>query len=407
MKSLDYFWLTKLRIDNFKNFDNFSMSFTPLTVVVGNNSVGKSSLLQAIAFLKYACTASVEEYMKDRAVTVEDLTSKGLTKVKKIMSFEASFETEKQSIIWDITFLTDKTNNRIALRSENISYTVKGSEEKQIVLDFKNGKGKRYRYSEVSGRYPDPEPIFSGVSPSSLLKYFDEKAGEKFYPEMCMIKHFFENTEPLDLLAPKNMRKTVRGKERILGVSGEKLPALIQQLSSDEKNKLVSILEQVLPNLKEIDSVTGRAGWTHLETREDFQNRQIKVPASGISDGTLRLMALFSLTFLNKSQGMILLDEVEDGINVANIQLFVEYLRKYIDERKEQVVVTTHSSVVMDYVDPSEIRYFYRDENGFTRCQNFKELPGAKKQLDFLYPGEIILNTSEKELLANSKQDKE
>lgn len=144
-----------------------------------------------------------------------------------------------------------------------------------------------------------------------------------------------------------------------------------------------------------------------METREDFQNRQIKVPASGISDGTLRLMALFSLTFLNKSQGMILLDEVEDGINVANIQLFVEYLRKYIEERKEQVVVTTHSSVVMDYVDPSEIRYFYRDENGFTRCQNFKELPGAKKQLDFLYPGEIILNTSEKELLANSKQDKE
>ena len=59
--------------------------------------------------------------MKDRAVTVEDLTSKGLTKVKKIMSFEASFETEKQSIVWNITFLTDKTNNRIALRSENIS----------------------------------------------------------------------------------------------------------------------------------------------------------------------------------------------------------------------------------------------------------------------------------------------
>ena len=67
MKSLDYFWLTKLRIDNFKNFDNFSMSFTPLTVVVGNNSVGKSSLLQAIAFLKYACTASVEESLKKEA----------------------------------------------------------------------------------------------------------------------------------------------------------------------------------------------------------------------------------------------------------------------------------------------------------------------------------------------------
>ena len=138
-----------------------------------------------------------------------------------------------------------------------------------------------------------------------------------------------------------------------------------------------------------------------------FQNRQIKVPASGISDGTLRLMALFSLSFLNKSHGMILLDEVEDGINVANIQLFVEYLHKYIKQQEEQVVVTTHSSVVMDYVEPSEIRYFYRDEKGFTRCKNFMDIPNAKKQLDFLYPGEIILNSSEEELLADSKQDKE
>ena len=406
-KSLAYCRLLDLRIDNFKNFDDFSMEFSPLTVIVGNNSVGKSSLLQAIAFLKYACTASVEEYLKDRAVKVEDLTSKGLTKVKKIMSFAVSFETVNKSIFWEITFLTDKTNNRIVLRSETVSYLEKGSEVKQTVLDFKNGKGIRNRRAEEVGKPMESESIFSGVFQSSLLKFIDERSEEKLYPEMCLIKRFFENTEPLDLLTPRNMRKTVRGKERVLGISGEKLPALIQQLTGNEKKKLVASLEKVLPNLKEIDSVTGRAGWTHLETREDFQNRQIKVPASGISDGTLRLMALFSLSFLNKSHGMILLDEVEDGINVANIQLFVEYLHKYIEQQEEQVVVTTHSSVVMDYVEPSEIRYFYRDEKGFTRCKNFMDIPNAKKQLDFLYPGEIILNSSEEELLADSNHDKE
>lgn len=399
IKSSGYCRLVKLEIDNFKNFDGFSMEFTPLTVIIGNNSVGKSSLLQAIAFLKYACVASVEEYLRDRSVKVEDLASKGLTKVKKIMTFTAHFETPKDYICWEITFLTDKTNNRIALRSEIVTCNEKASGSMVTVLDYKNGKGNRYKKQGTELR---AESIPSGAYPSSLLKYIDDKNGDRFYPEMMQIKRFFENTEPLDLLTPRNMRKTVRGKERVLGVSGEKLPALIQQLSVSEKKALLTKLEKVLPNLKEIDSVTGRAGWTHLETREDFKDRQIKVPASGISDGTLRLMALFSLDFLNKSHGMILLDEVEDGINVANIQLFIQSVHEFIQQKQEQVVLTTHSSVVMDYVEPDEIRYFYRDESGFTCCKNFKDLPKVKEQLDFLYPGEIVLNTPAKELLGDN-----
>ena len=402
MKSLDYCRLVKLEIDNFKNFDGFSMEFTPLTVIIGNNSVGKSSLLQAIAFLKYACVASVEEYLKDRSVKVEDLASKGLTKVKKIMTFKALFETQNNYICWFITFLTDKTNNRIVLRSENITCNDKTSDSSFTVLDYKNGKGNRFRTTD-SGLVE--EIIASGAYPASQLKYLNDKNGDKFYPEMMQVKRFFENTEPLDLLTPRNMRKTVRGKDRVLGVSGEKLPALIQQLSLSEKKALLTKLEKVLPNLKEIDSVTGRAGWTHLETREEFENRQIKVSASGISDGTLRLMALFSLDFLNKSHGMILLDEVEDGINVANIQLFIQSVHKFIQQKQEQVVLTTHSSVVMDYVGAEEIRYFYRNESGFTRCKNFQDLPKVKEQLDFLYPGEIVLNTPAEELLADDHQD--
>ncbi len=78
------FGMTKITIDNFKNFNGFSMHMTPLTAVVGNNAVGKSSLLQAVVFLKYATTATVEDYMRDRNVTVDDLASKGLTKIKKL-----------------------------------------------------------------------------------------------------------------------------------------------------------------------------------------------------------------------------------------------------------------------------------------------------------------------------------
>ena len=154
-----------------------------------------------------------------------------------------------------------------------------------------------------------------------------------------------------------------------------------------------------MPNLTRVDYIMGRAGWTHLETMEDYGTRRLKVPTSGISDGTLRLMALFSLSFLQKQNGMTLLDEVEDGINSANVESFLKFLKQYIEDNRQQVLLTTHSTVVLDYVEPECIRYLYRDENGFTRCKEFLELEDVKSQLNFLYPGEILLNTSPEDLL--------
>ncbi|WP_290656180.1 AAA family ATPase [Anaerovibrio sp.] len=387
------FQIRRLEVDNFKGFKDFTIDLSPFTVVIGDNAVGKSSLLQVIAFLKYACTASVEEYMKDRGVTVDDIATKGLPKISRIMSFEIEFTYSDISVItWSISFLLDKANNRITLRTENVTET-RG--EKQIVwLDYNQKKGFRLR-KDTSER----ELITSGMYPSSLLKFVDERSGGAEYPVLVEIKNFFSESELLDLLAPQHMRKTVRGKERTLGVSGEKLPSLIQQIHPVEKKKLLQNIQAALPNMSEIRSVAGRAGWTHLETEECYRDRRINIQASGISDGTLRLMAFFSLEFLKKHGGITLLDEVEDGINVANIQNCLDYLRYYCDTNQQQILLTTHSTVVLDYVEPEEIRYLYQNDEGFVKCIDFEALKDVKEKLKFLYPGEIILNSSREDLI--------
>lgn len=384
--------IKSLWIDNFKGFQDFSIKFSSLTVVIGDNAVGKSSLLQVIAFLKYCCTASVEEYLKDRGVTVDDLGSKGLAKIKRIMSFRTVFGFPQSEVIWELTFTIDKTNNIISLRTESV--VEKSNDRETVWLEYNmNGGSRLKRGQDVR------EPIGKGMYPGSLLKFIDERGAKDDYPVLIGIKNFFKESELLDLLAPQHMRKTVRGKERTLGMSGEKLPALIQQLSAGEKVGLLRDIKGTLPNLHEIRSVTGRAGWTHLETEEKYKNRQINIQASGISDGTLRLMALFSLNFLQKRGGITLLDEIEDGINSANIKSCLEFLRRYCEENNQQVLLTTHSTVVLDYVEPDEIYYLYHDESGFTCCKAFTELENVHEKLQFLYPGEIILNTSSAELL--------
>lgn len=391
MSELGDYCISELYIDNFKVFHDFRIIFSdPITAIVGDNASGKSSILQAIAFLKYCCISTTDAYLKDRSVSVEDIVSRVLPKNQKIISFNISLKKRNNpndAIVWYISFFADKTNKKIILRKEEVSIFDKKQEHLLLYYTQSNS----YRWDEKQER---SEGIASGEYFSSQIAFIDEKRSAQF-PHLYAIKKFFMESEPLDLLTPKNMRKSARGQERSLGDSGEKLPNLIYKLNNEEKDQLLTSLNKVLPNMASVRSVrsgSGKAGWAHLEITEKFKEHPITVQAGGISDGTLRLVALFALPFLKKRGGCILLDEVEDGINAENLQVLLEILRRYAEENHQQIIMTTHSTVLLDYLKPEAIRCLYRRSDGCAECVAFEDLSDVKEKLSYLYPGEIILN---------------
>ena len=366
------------------------MDFSPVTILVGNNSSGKSSVLQALVFLKYCCERTTGEYLRERGGTAEDIATRGLAKIKKIMRFCVVFQGMQDTLEWEITFFIDKTNNKIRLRSEGVTCG------KEFLLLYTSPGGFRIRHDGKE------DNLTSGEYSCSQISFLNEKNADS---RLLAIKHFFRETEPLDLLTPRDMRKSVRSKGRTLGMSGEKLPALIQQLNIDEKKILKGELKSILPYLQDIKSVSKRAGWTHLELEEKFENRMINVSSIGVSDGTLRLLALFSLRFLKKTGGITLLDEIEDGISPQNIEAFLHHIRAYAQEQKQQILLTTHSTVLLDYAEPAEIRYMFRNKNGDIVCRRFDDLHDVKEKMSYLYPGEILLNYSDEELIREASDD--
>ena len=384
--------IKSIYIDNFKAFNEFSMDFSPMTILVGNNSSGKSSVLQALVFLKYCCERTTGEYLRERGGRAEDIATRGLAKIKKIMRFRVVFQgTRDHDILtWELTFFVDKTKNQILLRSEDISCG------KEKLLSYTSGGGVRVRYDGTK------DTLSSGDYSCSQIAFLNEKNAEA---RLLAIKEFFNETEPLDLLTPRDMRKSVRSNERTLGLSGEKLPTLIQQLNPDEKEMLKQELKSVLPHLQDIKSVSRRAGWTHLELEESFENRTINVSSVGVSDGTLRLLALFSLRFLKKSGGITLLDEIEDGISPQNIEAFLHHIRAYAQKQNQQILLTTHSTVLLDYTQPEEIRYMFRNKEGNIVCRRFEDLNDVKEKMTYLYPGEILLNYSDEDLIWEDSDD--
>ncbi len=60
-----------------------------------------------------------------------------------------------------------------------------------------------------------------------------------------------------------------------------------------------------------------------------------------------------------------------------------------------QVILTTHSPMLLDLIEPGEIRIFQRGEDGATTITPFADAPGLDKLLDYQGPGEIWVNQGE------------
>lgn len=103
---------------------------------------------------------------------------------------------------------------------------------------------------------------------------------------------------------------------------------------------------------------------------------------------------------VESSQGFILLDEIENGINTQKAKLLMEWLLNYSAKYNKQMFVTTHSTVFVDYVPPESISYIYRNkDNGRVVCEKLFETDAMKNKLEDFYPGEVLLNMSESQII--------
>ena len=99
------------------------------------------------------------------------------------------------------------------------------------------------------------------------------------------------------------------------------------------------------------------------------------------------------LAQLQSDRQVLLFDEIENGIN----QELVEFLVNELVEAKQQIVVTTHSPLFLNYLDDDlarkSVQYFYKTPEGYTRCRKFFSLPATEKKLGTLGPGSAVSDT--------------
>ena len=162
-------------------------------------------------------------------------------------------------------------------------------------------------------------------------------------------------------------------------------------------NKVLYVLEGRISGVEA--KTQGKPGWTQIDSTENYKNRTLRVSSKEMSDGMLRLLAFVAISEIEKPEATMLLDEVENGININYAERLLKVLAEMYIAKRHQLIMTTHSTVFLDYIEPENIIYLYRDEDGATKAVNLFGTEEMKEQLEYMYPGEVILNMSQTEIL--------
>jgi predicted ATPase len=369
--------IRSITVDNFKSLIDFKADLAKFTCLIGLNGVGKTTVLQLIDFLSQQVRGKIEDWLAERSWKSRDLTSRLGT--KKNIEFSAVVSAaEEGEYTWEATFNTTQlycTSERIKtpdaqLEVSSGSYTIS-------TTSAANGAGK-----------PKRHPIEFDYQGSIL----SQLRGSFLPDSLLTFKRFIEGVKAFDLLSPHLLRQRTRESGGSLGLGGERLSAFLHELGKNGRQELAGKLRPIYEQLQTLESKSLRSGWKQLEVRETFGGKQIVTEARHINDGMLRQIAI--LAELQTDHTFLLFDEIENGINPE----VVEFVVNLLVAAPQQVLVTTHSPLVLNYLDDDVaqqgVLYLYKTPAGRTRVIPFFAIPSLAEKLTVMGPGEALVDTN-------------
>ena len=166
---------------------------------------------------------------------------------------------------------------------------------------------------------------------------------------------------------------------------GSNLPWVIEDLKQKNQSLFqdwLAHLRTALPDIRDIRVVV-RPDDKHAYLSVEYENG-IVVPSWTVSDGTLRLLALTILAYLNAAQGIYLIEEPENGIHPTAVDTIHQSLSSVYEG---QVLVATHSPVLLSVAKPRELLCFAKTGDGATDIVRGDEHPALKA-----WKGEVNLS---------------
>ena len=381
----------------YKCLRDISVQIGPFQVLVGPNGSGKSTFLDVLGFLHDALNNGIESAVFDRrAVLFEDLVWKNGTnpielaveaKIPKYLPgrhpkypacrYEVQIGLENSSsdvsILSEVLWLMEAPNvknRQRCLFPESFSFR-----ETFMSKPGKRRKGRKRIVAKVPGgndnfqrevKHPDKTWSYSFQLGPKRLALANVPDDEIAFPAATWLRRLLRERVQKLVLDSEAMRKPSPPNRSVtlFKPDGSNLPWVIHELAESDKKRFAAWIDHLrvaLPDLIDITTIE-RPEDKHRYIRAKYANG-MEIPSWGLSDGTLRMLALTLLAYLPSTTKTYLIEEPENGIHPTGVQCVFDSLSSVYES---QVFLATHSPVILNMAKPEDVLCFARTDEGVT-----------------------------------------
>ena len=349
--------LKKIRLTDFKSFVDEEVELSPLTLLVGANASGKSNFLDAIRFLQgLSLDLTLSEVLDGEEKTGSDRWTGIRGRREEAARFGSSnFAIESA---WSLPHLQEQIQHQIACDVHPVPVVTResfhwGDREKVFASSFrgrpeirhqtKKGQLRRsYFFSPWKSRLGDPK---------TRLTLGDLEGFEV----LEKLQEVFSSIRAVEIKPPQMRDYGRRGAP--LGNDGKNFSGVLASLSEDEQMKhsfVVWLREICSPEIEDLD-------FAEIKELGDVmaifvEKGGARISARSISDGTLHFLGTLLALQTAEPGEILLIEELEDGLHPTRIHFLLELLESAVRQRGIQVIATTHSPVVLQWLAPERLR---------------------------------------------------
>ena len=348
-------FLKSFRLENFKAIqDSGAVRFTPLTVLIGNNGSGKSSLVEGLE----TC----------RSIIVDDLDA------AMERWFGIDHVWNKRVSHQQIGFGLAPETHRNPLRFAVAGRTRRASYRSGLVVNARPG-GNGIFIQEESGAAPEGFKYTRDSGGKCKRDFGDKKAVDmkRYGPGESAVRgetlEFVKSWQFLSMLPdPMGRPSTTR-----LAASG---PLLLNRDGSNLAQYLVGIRKR---DTVAFDGIVEAMrfvldyaeNFEPVETQEiqrmmyvQMREGEFEIPAWVLSTGTLRILALLAVLRNPEPPPLLVVEEIENGLDPRTLHLVLEEIRDAVQSKRTQIILTTHSPYFLDLVPLETLILVQRDRGG-------------------------------------------
>lgn len=393
--------LTKIEAFHYRCFDHLNIEVDHYHLLVGANGSGKSTLLDIPLLLrdllKHGLVAAFLESPAaagdPRANSLQELVHQGIGN-----SFWFAIEAKLPENI--ISELLDNASKTVIQneerRPQKIRYELKLeifnqlelqiSEENLWIMSQKaaadrsewgvGGNRPKAHWTKLIEREGGRSVTFRENSSSRKTEFSlgpDELALTNVprdrgrYSASIWIRDFLEKEAIQYELSWAKLRMALPpGRLKKLSADAANLPWLLLELKRREPetfSEWEAHVQCALPSIQNID-VVEREDDHHAYLRIKYSG-DYEVTSSGLSYGTLHILALTVLPYLPNAPRLICIEEIENGIHPKAIETILESLRSVYSS---QVLISSHSMIALAHTKLSQIIILRADSNGVSEA---------------------------------------